>query len=140
MFITSFLLSLFDVMSAYGLTGRINHIFSHMTGEWRGAGSTHYELLAAALRASCVCGGKAAPGWEHVLHVNSINVEQYKASVVKLFREGGGKGLNHFYTGEPSSGKSALVRSRPLSWEYLLYRSVKSRGASLRYASVLQSE
>lgn len=42
--------------------------------------------------------------------MNGINVDLYKASVVELFRKGGGKGLNHFYTGEPSSGKTALVR------------------------------
>jgi len=79
--------------------------FSRLTG------SSHYDILTEARAATCLCGGLAGPGWTLGLEVNGIDVNSYKASVLRLFREGGGKGLNHFYTGEPNSGKSALVRS-----------------------------
>ena len=71
---------------------------------------SHLDVLRGAVGAACVCEGKAIPGWEHILKVNSIPIPAYVASVLALFREGGGKRLNHFYVGAPNSGKTALTR------------------------------
>jgi len=70
----------------------------------------HMAVLKAAQDKVCVCEGHGVSGWEHVLEINGIQSEQYRRSVLKLFEGGGGKALNHFYTGQPSSGKTALVR------------------------------
>ena len=71
---------------------------------------THIQMLANASAHPCVCGGRAIPGWEHLLQHNQIDSAAYRQSVVRLFQSGGGKGFNHFYYGAPSSGKTALTR------------------------------
>ena len=45
-----------------------------------------------------------------ILQLNGHNIYEYKTSVLRLLLSGGGKGFNHFYIGEPNSGKTALVR------------------------------
>ena len=71
----------------------------------------HIETLRAALTAPCTCEGHTIPGWEHILSINGFNVAEYRLSILELFRAGGGKGLNHMYIGEPSSGKPGLTRA-----------------------------
>ena len=71
---------------------------------------THYQILQAALEHGCICEGRAIPAWEQILTLNGIDVAAYCASIDSLFRHGGGKDLNHFYVGPPSSGKTALTR------------------------------
>ena len=71
---------------------------------------SHMDLLREALRTPCLCGGRAIPGWCSILSTNGIDVDKYFASIRQLFEEGGGKGLNHFYLGDPSTGKTALTR------------------------------
>ena len=67
-------------------------------------------VLEAALRHECTCGGRAKPGWEQILSLNSIDIFDYRKSLLAAFRGGGGKGLNHMYIGAPSTGKTALTR------------------------------
>ena len=76
----------------------------------RRSAMTHMEILQAALSEPCICFGKAIPGWEQVLVLNGVSVQEYKDSVVAMFEGGGGKGLNHMYIGDPSTGKTALTR------------------------------
>lgn len=52
----------------------------------------------------------AVPAWELILRRNQVDVDYYKDCILRLFRQGGGKGANHFYYGAPSSGKTALTR------------------------------
>ena len=52
----------------------------------------------------CYPGECFAP--EEILSRNKIDRAVYCAAVLELFRHGGGKGLNHFYVGPPSSGMS----------------------------------
>jgi len=73
-------------------------------------GLTHLQILEGALQHACICGGCASDAWDQILVMSQINAQQYCASVLELFRHGGGKGLNHFYVGEPNSGKTALTR------------------------------
>ena len=74
------------------------------------AGLTHIEMLRSALTSVCCCEGHAIPGWEKILTNQGFSVAEYRASVRRLFEEGGGKGLNHLYIGEPSSGKTGLTK------------------------------
>ena len=50
----------------------------------------------------CYPGEWFAP--EDILSRNGIDRAVYCAAILELFRHGGGKGLNHFYVGPPSSG------------------------------------
>lgn len=67
--------------------------------------------------------GQAAWFKEQVLTLNGHDVQAYKQSVLQLLISGGGKGVNHFYIGEASSGKTALTR--PLLALYGDYAFVK---------------
>ena len=71
---------------------------------------THMGFLREALGTACICGGRAIPGWRIILQTNAIDEVRYLESLRALFEEGGGKGLNHFYIGDPSTGKTALTR------------------------------
>jgi hypothetical protein len=71
---------------------------------------THIEVLRSALTSECCCEGHAIAGWEKILTNQGISVADYRASVLRLFEGGGGKGLNHLYIGEPSSGKTGLTK------------------------------
>ena len=73
-------------------------------------GMSHMDFLREALDGSCICEGHAIAGWRHILAVNHIDEARYLASLRDLFAGGGGKGLNHFYVGDPSTGKTALTR------------------------------
>eukprot|EP00435_Cladocopium_sp_Y103_P066014 s20_g28.t1 len=77
---------------------------------WADRQASHFEMLSQALRHACSCNGRAIPGWNFLLEHNGIAIADYQASIVRLFQSGGGKGMNHFYYGAPSSGKTALTR------------------------------
>ena len=76
----------------------------------RRQGLSHMDTLREALATRCVCEGRAIPGWCEILTTNGFDVNRYFASLRALFEGGGGKGLNHFYVGDPSTGKTALTR------------------------------
>ena len=82
----------------------------------RDSEANHMDFLRRATQHICICAGRAIPGWEFILNLNGINVVSYKESLLRLFREGGGKGFNHYYYGAPSSGKTALTRPIIESW------------------------
>jgi hypothetical protein len=65
---------------------------------------SHMEILTAALSHECICEGRAEAAWDQILEVNEIDRAAYCAAILELFESGGGKGLNHFYVGPPSSG------------------------------------
>ena len=56
-----------------------------------------------------------AAGWECLLSLNGINVVSYTESLLRLFREGGGKGFDH-YKAPPAVQKTALTRLIIESW------------------------
>ncbi|CAL1173709.1 unnamed protein product [Cladocopium goreaui] len=72
--------------------------------------ASHFDILSQGLRHTCSCNGRAIPGWNFLLEHNGIAIADYRDSIVRLFQSGGGKGMNHFYYGAPSSGKTALTR------------------------------
>jgi len=71
---------------------------------------SHMQVLTSARDGACICHGRAIPGWQHILRANGISEQEYLESVQELFQAGGGKGVNHFYVGGPSTGKTALTR------------------------------
>ena len=71
---------------------------------------SHMDVLISAGQAECICEGHAIPGWQHILYINNIDEAGYIRSVRMLFETGGGKGVNHFYVGDPNTGKTALTR------------------------------
>jgi hypothetical protein len=77
---------------------------------------SHRDVLVAALQKSCICEGNAVAGWEKILTMNEIPVEEYKKSVLHMLEQGGGKGANHYYYGVASSGKTALTRPLQETW------------------------
>ena len=83
---------------------------SSATATLRRQGLSHMQLLQEAQSATCSCGGRAIPGWQSILSLNGIDESRYVASLRALFMGGGGKGLNHFYVGDPNTGKTALTR------------------------------
>ena len=89
---------------------------------------SHMEVLTSARDGACICHGRAIPGWQHILRVNGINEQGYLESVQELFQEGGGKAVNHFYVGDPSTGKTALTR--PLLALFGKYAFVKPQVAT----------
>jgi len=70
----------------------------------------HLDILQEALGRECMCTGLSIGGWEQILQLNGYSPAEYCQSMLELFQHGGGKNLNHYYVGEPNSGKTALTR------------------------------
>jgi hypothetical protein len=72
---------------------------------------SHMDILREGSSESCRCGGAAPTLWEEVLGLATIDVGDYRRSLLTLFKQGGGRPVNHLYTGAPNSGKTLLTLS-----------------------------
>lgn len=91
---------------------------------------THLDFLQDALAVDCECSGRARNLWEGILEEQGIPKLPYRRSLFRLFAEGGGRSVNHMYSGAPNSGKSFLTLSIPKIFPGMTFMKPEDGGGS----------